>query len=144
MFISSLTDRGATPALVGTAVFNQHRLAVIAENVANFGTPGYRAKHLDMDGFQRALGRALEDRRGDPSKPFVIEHGREARTRADGSLEVQPTTTPVDNILFHDGTNMSIEREMSELAKTGALQESVVALLRGRMDGLRKAIRGHI
>ncbi|MFQ5414522.1 MAG: flagellar basal body rod protein FlgB [Phycisphaerae bacterium] len=144
MLISSLVDRGATPALVRTAVFNQARLNMIAENIANYGTPGYRAKQLDVRGFQRALRDALDARGHDVNKPFVVAHGDEVETDDAGSLRVTPSEVPVENILFHDGTNVSIERQMSELAKTGMSQDMVVTLLRGRVDGTIKAIRGRL
>jgi flagellar basal-body rod protein FlgB len=144
MFISNLTDRGAGPALINTLVFNQARLKVIAENVANANTPGYRAKSLDPRSFQTALRKALDDRGGDPNKPFVINDTGQVKTDGSGSLRVTASETPVGNVLFHDGTNMSIEREMAELAETGMTQELASTLLRGRFDGLRKAIRGTV
>lgn len=141
MFLSSVTDRGATPALVSTLAFNQVRLKTIAENVANWQTPGYRAKQVDARGFQQALRSALGERGNDVRKPFVIR-GDQIRTAADGRLQVTTSERPPDNVLFHDGTNLSIEREMAELAEAGMAQELTASLLRDKFDGLRKAIRG--
>jgi flagellar basal-body rod protein FlgB len=142
MFISSVTDRGAAPALVNTLAFNEARLKVIAENVANATTPGYRAKQLDPQAFQAALRDALDARGGDPRKPFVIKDNGQVRTTRQGWLEVTPGEHPVDGVLFHDGTNLSIEREMADLAETGMTHELAAALLYGKFAGLRKAIRG--
>ncbi len=80
MFLASLTDRGATPALVKVLAFNEARLGVIAENIANVSTPGYRAKQLDPRAFQGALKKALEARGGDWKKPFVIENNGQVKT----------------------------------------------------------------
>ena len=55
-----------------------------------------------------------------------------------------PTDRPVDNILFHDGTNVSIEREMVDLAETQMSHEFAATILRDYFDGLRKAIRGSL
>ncbi len=144
MFISNLTDRGATPALVKTLAFNEARLGVIAENIANSNTPGYKAKRLDAAAFQRSLRRALDNRGSDPNKPFVIDTGREVRTDPQGFLRVTPTEQPVESILFHDGTNMSLERQMAELAETSMAHDLATAMLDGRFNGLRKAIRGSV
>jgi len=144
MFFSSLTDRGAAPALVDTLVYTQERLKMIAENVANLNTPGYRAKQLDAKAFQGALRRALNDRGDDMSKPFVVEAGDEVRTDGNGSLRVTPSLHPVENALFHDGTNLSIERQMADLAETGMTHEITTQLLAGNFDLLRKAIRGRL
>lgn len=142
MFISNITDRGATPALVSTMVFNQHRLTMIAENVANMGVPGYRAKQLDAKSFQNALRRAFDERGRDPNKPFIIPDGRQFGMEKGGRLRVTPTDKPVETILSHDGTNISIERQMSQLAETRMTFELSAKLLMGRFNGLRKAIRG--
>jgi flagellar basal body rod protein FlgB len=47
-------------------------------------------------------------------------------------------------MLFYDGTNVSIEREMSDLAANAMLHEVTTNLLRGRYDALQKAIRGQV
>ncbi|UCC28927.1 MAG: hypothetical protein JSU86_12075 [Phycisphaerales bacterium] len=144
MFLSSVTERGAVPALVKTLAYNQARLAMIAENVANIHTPGYRAKQLDAKAFQRALRGALDARGGDANEPFVVKVGREVQTDRNGHLRITPKERPVENVLFHDGTNMSLEREMADLAETGMTHELATALLRGRFELLHKAIRGTV
>jgi len=142
-FFSTMTDRGAVPALVKTLSFNQARLRMIAENVANAETPGYRTKQLDVKAFQAALREAFEARNR-PDQPFVVRSGQEVTTDPQGFLQVTPSERPVEQALFHDGTNMSLERQMADLAETGMTQEIVATLLRGRIDGLRKAIRGTV
>lgn len=144
MFLSSITDRGATPALVKTLAYNEARLRMIAENIANIQTPGYRAKQLDKVAFQRALKEALANHGRDASEPFEVTVDGEVRTDQHGHLRVTPSTEPVDNILFHDGTNLSVERQMADLAETGMAHQLATQLLRGRFEGLRKAIRGSV
>ena len=144
MFLASLTEGGATPALVKTLAFNEARLKMISENVANIGTPGYRAKHLDTRKFQQALRGALDARGSDPRKPFAVEVAGQVRTDASGQLQVTPSLLPTDSVLFHDGTNLSIERQMADLAETGLMHQVATDLLRGRFEGLRKAIRGRV
>ncbi|MGD2107905.1 MAG: flagellar basal body rod protein FlgB [Phycisphaerae bacterium] len=142
MFISSVTDRGATPAIVKMLAFNESRLRMISENVANINTPGYRAKQLDTRAFQRSLRAALDTRARDPKSAFVVRSGDEVRTDGQGYLQVTPSRKPSDNVLFHDGTNLSIEREMADLAETGMTHDLYTTLLNGRFHGLRNAIRG--
>ena len=113
---------------------------MIAENIANATTPGYRAKQLDPYAFQASLREAL-DRRGAAGGAFVVE-GPQAKTTSSGHLDVTPGVKPVDNALFHDGTNISQEREMAYLAETSMTHELVAELLSGRFNRLRKALRG--
>lgn len=142
MFLADVTERGTTEALVKTLAFQEARLRMIADNIANAETPGYRAKQLDVKGFQQALGAAMERLKVDPGKGLMVDNGKEVRTVEGGQLRITPSEQPVDNVLFHDGTNVSIEREMADLAETGLTHELATTLLRDRMNGLRKAIRG--
>jgi flagellar basal-body rod protein FlgB len=144
VFFENLINRGAMPALVTTAVFTDERHRMIAENVANIGVPGYKTKQLDVNGFQRALGKALDERGHDPRKPFVMRDNGQVGTDGRGGLKVTPERHPVENILFHDGTNLSIERQMADLAGNAMMQEMTNTLLRNRFDGLTQAIRGRI
>lgn len=144
MYVSSITNRGATPALIKTLAFNEAKLKTIAENVANIHTPHYRTKHLDTQAFKQSLKKALHDKGRDPNMPLVINAGEQVQTLRDGYLQVTPSDEPVENVLFHDGTNQSVEHQMSELAKTGMMHELATALLRGNFQGLRKAIRGTV
>jgi flagellar basal-body rod protein FlgB len=144
MFISSVTDRGPVPALVKTLAFNEARLRVIAENVANYDTPGYKAKRLDAKAFQKALRRALAERGDDPRKPLVIADTDQLSTGPDGMLRARPGDQPVENVLFHDRTNVSIERQMADLAETNVVYEQATSLLQNKYNGLRRAIRGRV
>jgi len=138
----NLMNRGATPALTAAWSFTHARHKVIAENVANMSTPGYKAKRLDLAEFQGSLARALARRGKDPNQPLVIEGSRQFRTDAAGRLVVTPTAEPGNNAVFQDGTNLSIEREMSDLASNAMLHEMTTTLLKTKFDGLRKAIVG--
>lgn len=144
MFISSITNRGSTPGLVATMAFTEARHQTIAENVANWGNPDYKTKRLDPRQFQAALGEAFE-RRGRPSGgPLTLPGTEQFHVDETGRLVVTPTTRQPENALFHDGTNMSIEEQMSDLAENAMMHEATAALLRKRFDGLRKAIRGRV
>jgi len=144
MYLSNLMEGGATPALAKVMAFNERRIGVIAENVANATTPNYKAKQLDAMGFQRALRRAFDHRGDDRTVPFDVQNGREVRTNDHGLLEVTPSDQPVQNILSHDGTNQSLEHQMADLAETVMFHEMASTLLRGNVNGLRKAIRGTV
>ena len=144
MYLSSLTNRGATPALIQTLTYSETRLQMIAENVANMQTPGYRAKQLDVRGFQKALREALDEKGSNPHKTLEVKVTDEVRTVASGSLQVRPSTLPSEHMLLHDGTNLSLERQMSQLAETGMIYEFATVALNGNFDGLRKAIRGRL
>lgn len=141
-YFETLLNRGATPALVATWSFTQQRHKVIAENVANMSTPGYKAKQLDYAAFQKTLDTAMKERGNDPRKALSFTGSSQFAVDAKGHVEAEPTLKPGRGAVFQDGTNMSIEREMSDLAQNAMLNELTTQLLRGRFDSLRKAIRG--
>jgi flagellar basal-body rod protein FlgB len=143
MFFDELLNRGVTPALTATLSYTESRHKMIAENVANIDTPGYKAKQLDVRAFQKALGEALDRRTNDSLQPLVLE-GREFRSDPTGALRVTPSLTPTDNVLFHDGTNLSLEREMADLAENSMTHQLTATLLGRKFDMLRKAIRGKL
>lgn len=142
MRIADVTQTGTIPAMDATLSFLSKRLEVIAENVANADTPGYRARKLDAAAFQDALDRALEQRDATPGSPLRIRGTAEFRQGSNGSLSFTPSLEGQDNVLFHDGTSGRIERQMQDLAETVMMHQAVVELLRGQYEGLEKAIAG--
>ena len=144
MFLSDLTNRGSTPALAAMLSYTQQRHGMIARNIANIDTPGYQAERLDPEMFQKALGEALRDRRSDAGRRFGVRSAEQFEVNEDGSVRVRPVTTPLGNVMFHDGTTLSIEQEMSDLASNAMMHQTATSLLRGHFERLMTAIRGRI
>jgi flagellar basal-body rod protein FlgB len=144
MFLADVVNRGTVPGLEKLLAFTEARHQVLAENIANADTPGYKTKHLDPKAFQAALGEAFDNRRTSGSAEFEVASGEQFRFDNLGRLTVEPSTDPAENILFHDGTNMQIDRQMSYLAENAMMHQVLSELLRGRFDGLMTAIRGRV
>jgi flagellar basal-body rod protein FlgB len=144
MFLQDLTNRGAAPALLNTLTFAESHHRMLAENIANWNVPGYKSKTLDTNAFQKQLRNALDKKGSDPSAPFVLEGNKQFQTQKDGTLKVTPDVQPVQNVLFHDGTNGSIETWMSSLSKNAMLYETATTLLKNSFEGVKKAIRGQM
>ncbi len=108
-----LTGRVVMAALDGASA--QQRLA--ANNIANIETPGYRACHARFeDQLRRALRAVREgDGRNDPA-------------------QVQPRIEPSDDPPRPDGNNVSLEREMAELAEATTRYEILTRLLNRRFE----------
>lgn len=142
MFVTDVTSGGAFPVLEKALAFTEARNRMLATNVANITTPGYRAKQLDIGAFQAALRQAA-DRQAAGGK-FKIEETSEFGTDAAGFLKVRPSEEPVENLLFHDGTNARIEQQMAGLAQNAMMSQMAAELLKGYYDGMQKAIRGRL
>ncbi len=143
MLLSDLTGGTSIGMLDKTLAFTEARNRMLAENLANATTPGYRSKQLDVASFQAAL-RAAADRHDKAGGRFSLKSTNQFRQDSAGRLEVTPGVEPVESLLFHDGTNARIERQMAALAENTMMHQASAEILRGYFDGLRKAIRGRI
>jgi flagellar basal-body rod protein FlgB len=126
-----------------TMAFTEQRNRVLAENVANILTPGYRAKQLDVPAFQKALQEASE-KRARRGGAFQLESTREFHTDEGGMLELTPSEEPPENLLFQDGTNTRIERQMALLAENTMMAQASVNLLQQYYRTISEAIRGRV
>lgn len=108
-------SEGLTRALT----FHHRRHEVLASNLANVETPGYRAKDLE---FKAALDAAFE-----PSP----DAGAEGRIVDRPSGAVRP-----------DGNTVDIDMEMARLADNRGAFMTYAEILARRIAGLRRAIDG--
>ncbi len=144
MFLGEITNRGNIPVLAKLMAFAEARQKVLADNIANIDTPGYKVKNLDPKVFQAALGQAIDERGSDPRKPLVLPRTEQFYEDEFGHLVVTPVEDPAQNILFHDRTNASIETLMSQVAENVMTYSLMSQLLKNSFDGLKTAIRGQI
>ncbi len=144
MIFADIVNRGTLPAVEKLMAYTEARQRVLAENVANIDNPHYRAKHLDTKAFQRSLREAINQQKETRSPTFQLADGSDFRVGKDGRLRVMPTERPADNVLFHDHTNASVEKQMALMGENAAMHQTAAELLRGRFEGLLKAIRGRL
>jgi len=85
--------------------WHQARQQVLAENVANADTPGYRAKDLAPPDFSKALAATLPLERTDPGHIATSGDGSQFATDSSGHYEVRPR-----------GNSVSHEDEMMKVA----------------------------
>jgi flagellar basal-body rod protein FlgB len=113
---------GANSGLIRTlldAAVARHK--VIAKNLANSDTPGYRAKELR---FSRELEQAIKS--------------GEAPASRDGAFETVDRDTPVK----HDGNSVDFEREVSEMGENALTYQTLVTLVALKTNMMRSAIAG--
>jgi len=144
MRITDLTQCGVEPILDKVMAFAEARHRVLAENIANIDTPGYRAKHLDPRLFQAKLLEAVRERSAKASGPVALDSTNQFHTDEQGMLRVTPVLKPPQNVLFHDGTNASLERQMAELAENALMYQVAVELRRQRSALVKQAIAGRL
>jgi len=129
MFIDRLVNDGSAPILEQMLHFTAARHQLIAENVVNISTPGYKQKDLSLEKFQRLLSERAQESHDSPP----------GATRYDDiSAEVED---PHRGILFHDGQTRSMEQLMSDQAKNALMHNLAIELLRRQFQTMELALK---
>jgi flagellar basal-body rod protein FlgB len=132
MFIERLMNQGNAPVLEQMVKFSQQRHRLLAENIVNVSTPGYRQKDLSIDRFQQLLRDRVNERRDAPIGSVRFD---------DISAE---TEYPRRNILFHDRNNRSMEQLMSDQAQNALMHNLMTELLRKQFDSVQNALKERV
>lgn len=122
------------PALAETAAFAQHRHEVLAGNIANVNTPGYRVRDLNQETFQQRLGEMM-NARFEPPRPQ--SPGYVSADPGDPLKQVRETMT---NILYHDDTNIDLEVQVAEISKNQMLHNVALTIMNNQFALLQTAI----
>lgn len=133
MLLDRLMNQTNAPLLERVLEFTAARHQLIAENMANVDTPGYRQKDLDVGRFYGQLRRRLEDR------DAAAAPGSVGFDDLSGELR-----HPNNGILFHDGNNRSMEQLTSDLAKNAMTHNLVIELLRKQFAQLDMALKDKV
>ena len=127
-----LLESGTAPLLEAAASFGERRHAVLAGNLANIDTPGYRPRDLDTAGFRDALADAVEHRRAPVSR-----HPEPVNLFADGLLAARERP---GGFVHHDGAVRGIEGEVAAVTKNALSRQFAVRLLAAQMRMLEAAV----
>jgi flagellar basal-body rod protein FlgB len=139
--IPSMFDSSALPVLEQVVNFSQARHNVLAGNIANLDTPGYRTRDISPDEFRSRLKEAIEESR----RPAVesINSVQSVHT----AFESEPAKNPfravkesLNSILRHDDANVSMEQQIAELSKNQMQHNLAVNLLASQFRLLQAAI----
>lgn len=140
MFIDQITSSGAIGTLEQVVQFAAQRHTVLAHNIANISTPGFRPKDVSVRNFQAALGEAVKRKAAAPGEPLRLASTEEVEVDEEGRMTLHPQTGS-GNILFHDRNDRDLERMMQALAENTGMHRVASDLLRSRYDIIRSATR---
>lgn len=131
--INSWFQSTTLPALEQTSMFAQRRHELLASNVANMDTPGYRARDLSQTEFEVELAGAIE-RQFAPAGSHL---------KSPGAMSTDPFDGPkraMHKLVYHDDTDVNLERQVTELSKNQSLHSMAIALMRSQFSVLQAAI----
>ena len=96
------------------------RLGLITSNIANAGTPGYKARDLDFGAALRAS-----------------EHGQGAERAGQAALRYRIPVMP-----SLDGNTVEMATEQTAFAETAVGYQATLSFIRGRVETVTRALKG--
>lgn len=127
-----LFNQTTIPALEQSLIFAQRRQELLTGNFANLDVPGYRTRDLDVGDFQNALAESIQ-----AAQQTASPNGLPAVTRDDIFSGPRAAT---EQVVFHDGSDVSLEHQVKEMAKNAHLHGLAVTTMRSQFSLLQAAI----
>lgn len=131
--ISAMFESTTIPILEQVVNFTQRRHNILAGNIANLDTPGYRVRDLSPENFQAKLKQAIEARK--TSEIQLSESSVYDRTDA-----MHEVSESLKSILYHDDSNVSIEHQIAEISKNQGQHNLALTILTHQFRLLQAAI----
>ncbi len=108
----------------------QARHTVLAENIANSETPGYRARDIEFaDQLAAALTAPQES--GQPPEPANMKMPMRIEPSVDRNATIKP-----------DGNSVALDTQVGRLAENAFKIQALTQILSGRYQGLKRVIEG--
>ncbi len=140
----ALFQSNTIPVLEQMVSFSQARHSVLAGNIANLDTPGYKVRDLSVDDFQSRLKDALETRRkqrADISPGELAYSGiTSSNRRGDGMLA--KASEDSKSIVYHDKSNVGLEYQVTEVLKNQMQHNLALTIMKNQFNLLEAAISG--
>ena len=112
------------PVLGEVLNFAQARHTVLAGNIANVNTPGYRLRDLSPAAFQEKLKEAI-----DASPPAAASRCRPASSRPIRATRCGSARSRCKTLLYHDDTNIDLEKQVAEITKNQFLHNFALTVM---------------
>lgn len=128
-------DDKTTRALSASLKYRQMRQELIASNIANAETPGYKAKKID---FEDALARALDT---DEQQTLRTTDSRHFNVGGGGFNNLQPEIYEESNgVVSPDGNTVDRDQEMADMAENKIMYDASVQLLNKKLALMKYAV----
>lgn len=108
----------------------QARHTVLAENIANSETPGYRARDIEFAD-QLAAALTAPQETGQPSEPANMKMPMRVEPSIDRNATIKP-----------DGNSVALDTQVGRLAENAFKIQALTQILSGRYQGLKRVIEG--
>ncbi|MGM7681707.1 flagellar basal body rod protein FlgB [Cytobacillus sp. Hm23] len=113
--------------------YSSQKEKVIANNIANVDTPNYKAKSVN---FKSELASAVDEVRG------YKTNDRHFDLSSSTSQHPISITSQSEQMYSHNGNNVDIDKEMTNLAENQIYFYALSDLLNGKFSSLKSVIKG--
>ncbi len=140
--ISDLANSGAMPVLQQVYSFAGARQRLLAHNISNLQTPGFRSLDVSVREFREDLARAVAERRGSTGGQhgeLDLRNTDEIERGPEGFMRLKPTTASGAPTL-DTGNDSDVERLMQGLAENTMAFRLASDLIRRENQLLHTAI----
>ena len=134
--LSGLFQATTIPVLEQVVNFSQARHNVLAGNIANADTPGYKARDLSVEDFQQRLEAAIRKRTRPPLSRSPGEPVREEKPLLARVADNSKT------ILRHDKAKVGMEYQVTEMVKNQMQHNLALSVMTSQFRLLQAAISG--
>jgi flagellar basal-body rod protein FlgB len=144
--LDSMFETTSIPVLEQAMRFAQSRHNVLAGNIANLDTPGYKSQDLSPEKFAERLKAAIAARdqfTSVPRDPVLPGESIEPSGEKPTLAAVNPlsdVTAGLDDILYHDESTGSLEKQVAAIAKNQMQHNLAVSVLSSQFRLLQAAI----
>ncbi len=140
--LNQMFANSTAPLLEQVVNFTEARHGVLAGNIANLDTPGYKTRDLSPQLFQEQLKDALEAQRQSPGQTSL---GEMSSTGSRGSYEqLAKVDDSLTGMLRHDDNNASLEQQVTQISKNQAQHNLAINLMAQQFRLLRTAINERV
>ena len=143
--ISSMFNASSLPVLEQVVNFTEARHGVLAGNIANLDTPGYKTRDLSPQLFQERLQQAIETRRQPDSQryegdPFATPEQQAIHREKRELAAMRKVEESMKSILRHDQVDVSMEEQVNEIVKNQQEHNLAIGIMSAQFRLLRAAI----
>jgi len=147
--LSSMFSQSTIPLLEQVVNFTEARHGVLAGNIANLDTPGYKTRDLSPELFQEKLKEAVAESNMPPTQTYgygnygnlATPQTSSAVGRVDHSLNAfAEVKKSYDSILRHDGVDVSMENQINQIVKNQTEHNMAIGIMTSQFRLLRAAI----
>ncbi len=135
---NGILQNSSIETLTESVKFAERRHQLLASNIANLDTPGYLTQDLSVDNFHEALQDSIAASK--QNRNLTGPQDDDSANNISKQQAQQHVHKVYEQILYHDGSDVSLEQQVTNISKNQAMHSTAISMLRHQMHTLQMAI----